>query len=112
MPRLDGMDVLEQVKKDERFRYIPVVIFSSSREECDLSRCYMLGANAYVVKPVNFKKFMATLRELGAFWTMMNTAPPQSRPPGAASTRTAFDGMDGKKITPLTGEKTDSHLAA
>jgi CheY-like chemotaxis protein len=83
MPKVDGQDVLRQIKEDERLSSIPVVMFTSSREESDLVRCYRLGANAYVVKPVDFQEFSRAIRLAGEFWTTVNEPVPES-PPKAA----------------------------
>ena len=79
MPRLDGLEVLRTVKSDPRLRTIPVVVLSSSREEQDVVRSYELGVNAYVVKPVEFDKFLRAVRDLGLFWMLVNEPPPQAR---------------------------------
>lgn len=76
MPRMDGMEVLRAIRSDEKLRTIPVVILTSSREEPDLKKCYELGANAYVVKPVDFKAFIDAVKEIGVFWALMNELPP------------------------------------
>ena len=77
MPRVDGLEVLRQIKGDQRLRTIPVVMLTSSREEGDLIRSYELGANAYVVKPVEFGDFMSAVRQVGGFWAVVNEAPPR-----------------------------------
>jgi CheY-like chemotaxis protein len=76
MPKVDGLEVLRQVKGDPQLRTIPVVMLTSSREEGDLLRSYELGVNAYVVKPVEFGDFMGAVRQLGGFWAVVNEAPP------------------------------------
>lgn len=76
MPRVDGLQVLKQIKGDPDLRTIPVVILTSSREECDLVDGYNMGANAYVVKPVNFADFMHSVSSLGVFWAILNEVPP------------------------------------
>jgi CheY-like chemotaxis protein len=76
MPKVDGMEVLRQIKQDEDLRRIPVVMLTSSREEQDLLRSYDLGVNAYVVKPVEFAAFMDAVRQLGGFWAIINEPPP------------------------------------
>ena len=76
LPRVDGMEVLEQVKSDPHLKTIPVVILTSSREEHDLIRSYSTGTNAFVVKPVDFHEFVAAVRELGLFWAVLNQPPP------------------------------------
>lgn len=78
MPKVDGLEVLRQIKADERLKEIPVVIFTSSREETDVARSYELGANAYVVKPVDFKSFRDAVREVRVFWMDLNEPPPPS----------------------------------
>lgn len=76
LPKVDGLEVLRTVKSDDRLRYIPVVVLTSSREENDLVESYRLGVNAYVVKPVNFAEFINAVKELGAFWAIVNEPPP------------------------------------
>lgn len=77
MPRLDGVEVLRQLKADEQLRLIPVVILTSSRESLDLEACYRLGVNAYVVKPVRFVEFVEVVKEIGTFWILVNQPPPE-----------------------------------
>lgn len=76
MPKVDGLEVLRTVKADPRLRTIPVVMLTSSREEQDVVRSYELGVNAYVVKPVEFEKFVRAVRDLGLFWMLINEPPP------------------------------------
>ena len=76
MPKVDGLEVLRQMRADANLRYLPVVMITSSREEQDLIQSYQLGVNAYVVKPVDFQKFMESIRELGMFWAVINEPPP------------------------------------
>jgi CheY-like chemotaxis protein len=76
MPKVDGLEVLRAIKSDDLLKRIPVVIFTSSREEQDILRCYAVGANAYVVKPVEFGEFRKTVTELGLFWGTINEPPP------------------------------------
>ncbi len=78
MPKMDGLEVLRTIKADERLNTIPVVILTSSREEKDLVESYRLGVNAYVVKPVDFQKFIDAVKELGVFWAVINEPPPRS----------------------------------
>jgi CheY-like chemotaxis protein len=78
LPKVDGIEVLTQVKSDRDLRTIPVVMLTSSREEQDLARTYGLGVNAYVVKPVAFPEFVNALKELGLFWAVVNQPPPGS----------------------------------
>jgi len=76
MPKVDGLEVLRQVKGDETLKVIPVVMLTSSREETDLVKSYRLGANAYVVKPVGFEQFADAIRQVGIFWAVLNEPPP------------------------------------
>jgi CheY-like chemotaxis protein len=76
MPRMDGLQVLREIKADEKTSLIPVVVLTSSRESADLEGCYRLGANAYVVKPVRFLDFVEALKQTGVFWALVNQAPP------------------------------------
>lgn len=76
MPRVDGLSLLRQMKADPELRTIPVVMLTSSREETDLVQSYQAGVNAYVVKPVDFQEFLATVRDLGRFWAHLNEPPP------------------------------------
>jgi CheY-like chemotaxis protein len=80
MPRLNGLDVLRQMKADPVLKKIPVVMLTSSREEPDLTASYALGANAYVVKPVGFPEFLDAVRQVGAFWAVLNEPPPGCLP--------------------------------
>ena len=77
LPKVDGLEVLEQIKRDERLRHTPVVMLTSSREERDLVRSYSLGVNAFVVKPVGFEQFFEAIRGLGMFWAVLNEPPPK-----------------------------------
>lgn len=79
MPKVDGIEVLTAIKSDPTLRTIPVVMLTASREERDLTRSYEQGANAYVVKPVDFQKFVEAVHQLGSFWTMHNEPPPGAR---------------------------------
>ncbi|BCA55380.1 Signal transduction response regulator, receiver domain [Nitrospira sp. KM1] len=76
MPKVDGLEVLRIIKGDPDLKPIPVVMLTSSREEQDLARSYALGANAYVVKPVEFHQFINAVKELGVFWGVINEPPP------------------------------------
>ncbi len=78
MPKVDGLEVLRTIKNDETLRMIPVVMLTSSREEQDLVESYKLGVNAYVVKPVSFHDFVEAVKQLGAFWAVLNEPPPGS----------------------------------
>lgn len=75
MPRMDGIEVLEIIRKEKALKTIPVVMLTSSREEPDLKLCYELGVNAYVVKPVDFKDFFDAVKQLGVFWALINELP-------------------------------------
>ena len=78
LPKVDGLQVLKQIKSDENLRMIPVVVLTSSREERDMVESYRLGVNAYVVKPVDFHEFVNAIKELGVFWAVINQPPPGS----------------------------------
>jgi CheY-like chemotaxis protein len=78
MPKVDGIEVLRQVKADPALKQIPIVVLTSSREEQDLVRTYDLGVNAYVVKPVDFHEFIDAVKLLGGFWAVVNETPPAS----------------------------------
>jgi len=78
LPKVNGFEVLEQVRADENLKLIPVVILTSSHEERDLVEGYRLGVNAYVVKPVDFHQFVNAIKELGVFWALINEPPPGS----------------------------------
>jgi DNA-binding response OmpR family regulator len=78
LPKVDGLEVLQQVRADEKLRMIPVVVLTSSHEEKDMVASYKLGVNAYVVKPVDFHEFVNAIKELGIFWAVINEPPPGS----------------------------------
>jgi CheY-like chemotaxis protein len=78
LPRIDGLQVLKQLKADPHLKTVPVVMLTSSREEQDLLTSYNLGVNAYVVKPVDFTEFVQALTKLGLFWAVINQPPPGS----------------------------------
>lgn len=75
LPKVDGLQVLERLKTDERTRTIPVVILTSSSEEPDIERGYKLGANSYIVKPVDFDQFANAVRQVGYYWMLLNQPP-------------------------------------
>jgi len=77
MPRMNGLDVLQRVRSDERFKTLPIVMITSSAEEQDMVRSYNLGVNGYVVKPVTHDEFLKAIREVGLFWAVVNQPPPQ-----------------------------------
>ena len=81
MPKINGLEVLRTIKADINLRPIPVVMLTSSREERDLAESYALGANAYVVKPVEFQQFLLAVKELGTFWGVINEPPPEGLRP-------------------------------
>lgn len=85
LPKIDGIEVLAQLKADLDLRTVPVVVLTSSREEQDLARCYELGSNAYVVKPIDFHEFVDAIRGLGLFWAIINEPPPGSISPFRSS---------------------------
>ena len=78
LPKVDGLEVLKQIKSDGELRMIPVVVLTSSKEEKDMVASYKLGVNAYVVKPVDFHEFVNAIKELGVFWAIINEPPPGS----------------------------------
>jgi CheY-like chemotaxis protein len=78
LPKVSGLEVLQQIKSDEHLKMIPVVVLTSSHEEKDMLRSYSLGVNAYVVKPVDFHAFVNAVKELGVFWAVVNEPPPGS----------------------------------
>jgi CheY-like chemotaxis protein len=77
LPKIDGLEVLERIKRDPDHRRSPVVMLTSSREESDLVRSYELGVNAFVVKPVDFNTFFEAIQDLGMFWAVLNEPPPR-----------------------------------
>jgi CheY-like chemotaxis protein len=81
LPKVDGLEVLLRVKSDPRTRSIPVVMLTSSREQSDIVESYRLGVNSYIVKPVNFERFAAAVRDLGLYWLVLNEPPEADAPP-------------------------------
>ena len=79
MPRLTGLDVLAEIRSDPDLKNLPVVMLTSSREGTDLQAAYELGANAYVVKPVGFNEFIDAVRQVGAFWALLNEPAPMGQ---------------------------------
>jgi DNA-binding response OmpR family regulator len=79
LPKVNGLEVLQKVRATKHLRSIPVVMLTSSQEESDVVRSYELGVNAYVVKPVEFKQFVAAIADLGVFWAVLNEPPPGSQ---------------------------------
>lgn len=81
MPKVDGLEVLRQVKADDKLKVIPVVMMTSSREDQDIVKSYKLGVNAYIVKPLNFHEFVEAIKVVGAFWVVLNEPPKGGMPP-------------------------------
>lgn len=77
MPRMDGIEVLQAIRSDPMLKMLPVVMLTSSREEPDLKKSYEFGANAYVVKPVDFQDFIKAVKQVGVFWAVINEVPPE-----------------------------------
>ena len=75
MPKVNGIEVLQKIKSDERTKTTPVVMLTSSKEDPDIKKCYALGANAYIVKPVNFESFAESIKSLGFYWLLLNQPP-------------------------------------
>lgn len=75
MPKVDGIEVLHQLKMDDRLKVIPVVVLTSSKEERDIVESYKLGVNAYIVKPVDFEQFVKAVTQVGLFWLILNQPP-------------------------------------
>lgn len=75
MPKVNGIEVLAKIKSDERTKLTPVVILTSSKEDPDIKRCYDLGANSYIVKPLNFESFAESIKQLGFYWLLLNQPP-------------------------------------
>lgn len=75
MPKVNGIEVLQKIKSDDRTRSTPVVILTSSKEDPDIQKCYQLGANSYIVKPVNFESFAQAIKNLGFYWLLLNQSP-------------------------------------
>jgi len=75
LPKVDGLEVLQRIKSDDRTKAIPVVMLTSSREQCDLVESYRLGVNSYIVKPVDFEGFARAIQNLGMYWLLLNQSP-------------------------------------
>ena|SRR5215470_13463814 len=75
LPKIDGIEVLRRVRADDRLRSVPVVVLTSSQEERDISQCYKLGVNSYIVKPVEFDKFYRAVGDLATYWLVLNKSP-------------------------------------
>lgn len=78
LPKISGLEILQRIKSDPKLKTVPVVVLTSSNEEKDVMKSYSLGVNAYVVKPVEFHEFVNAVKELGAFWAIVNEPPPGS----------------------------------
>ncbi len=76
MPKVDGLEVLRQIKGDPKLKVVPVVMMTSSREEQDLVKSYQLGVNSYLVKPVKFQQFVESVKQLSMYWALLNEPPP------------------------------------
>lgn len=76
MPGMSGIEVLKRIKSDERTRHVPVVVLTSSKENPDIAACYSLGANSYIVKPVEFENFSKAVTQIGFYWLLLNQQPP------------------------------------
>jgi CheY-like chemotaxis protein len=87
LPKIDGLEVLRRLRADERWRLLPVVVLTSSKEEVDLAESYGCGANSYIRKPVDFEQFSEAIRQVGLYWLVLNEPPPRGR------------GKDGEKTT-------------
>lgn len=75
MPKVNGIEVLQRIRSDNRTKTTPVVILTSSNQDPDIQKCYALGANSYIVKPVNFERFAEAIRNLGFYWLLLNQPP-------------------------------------
>jgi two-component system response regulator len=75
MPKVSGMEVLEKIKSDPNFKSIPVVILTSSKEDPDIKKCYILGANSYIVKPVESDNFFQAIKGMGMYWMILSQPP-------------------------------------
>lgn len=82
LPRMSGVEVLQKIRQDERTRLVPVVMLTVSRETEDIARCYKAGANSYVRKPIEYKRYVSSLQQLCSYWLYVNEAPPPFKKPG------------------------------
>jgi two-component system response regulator len=80
LPKVSGIEVMERIKSDPRTKKIPVVVLTSSNQDTDIERCYQLGVNSYIVKPVDFKRFATAVQELGMYWLLLNQTPGHCHP--------------------------------
>ena len=81
LPKVDGLEVLKEIRSDPRTKLIPVVILTTSKEESDMIASYSLGVNSYIVKPVDFDKFIQSVKEIGLYWLLLNQRPRGAPPP-------------------------------
>ena len=79
LPKIDGIEVLKQIRGSKRTKYLPVAVLTSSKQDQDLTKCYELGANSYIRKPVDFHQFMEAVKQLGLYWLVLNEPPPYVR---------------------------------
>lgn len=107
MPKVSGLEVLQILRADPQFRHVPVVMLTSSREERDVIKGYELGANAYVVKPLDFQEFIRVVKTLGLFWAVVNQPPPSIT---SITTEPSKDGASAPPPAPLR-EVTDERSA-
>lgn len=78
LPKVSGIEVVRALKGDERTKNVPIIVLTSSKDYPDLNECYKLGVNSYIVKPIEFEKFMTTVSELGLYWLLLNRTPMES----------------------------------
>jgi CheY-like chemotaxis protein len=76
LPKVSGIEVLREIRRDPRYKLLPVVVMTSSREEPDVAACYALGVNSYIVKPVEFEAFAKAVADVGLYWLLLNQPPP------------------------------------
>ena len=96
LPLLDGLETLQRIKSDARTRAVPVVVMTSSRAERDISRCYELGVNSYIVKPIDFTEFSESVRGVSTYWLMLNQSPSLSE--NSRQNRRRTDGLGARSV--------------
>lgn len=84
LPKIDGLEVLKAIRSDARIKFIPAVVLTTSKEESDIIKSYSLGVNSYIVKPVDFDKFISSVKEIGLYWLLLNQRPSGTVYPGKA----------------------------